>query len=439
MILLFCTGLASGAVAGEPLSLSEAMTRARRQAWDVAAAGARAQAATARLDQAKGARWPSLRLEETWIRTDSPAEAFALKLNQERFSFADFVASDPNRPAALDTAMTRLELSVPLYTGGELGGRIAQASLSAESATDGAGWAANQAALGAAEAYVALEEAREFVVLLEHARATVKAHVDEAQAYVEQGMLVRSELLRAEVELSRVDDMLAEARGRERLAAASLDFRLAVDESAQFDLEPLPPPADLAKGLDGWLSAAMDRKDLVAARAMLRAGELEERVRRAAFLPRVGVVARHDLVDDRLFGDHGSSTALVAQAGVNLFAGGSDRAAVAAARWEAKAGAEDVKRFEEGVRLEVRQAYEEAVTARARYATAARALDAAREAERINEDRFHGGVVKMLDLLDASNARREAETRELVARADAETALLRLAVKAGQTPESVLP
>ena len=68
-----------------------------------------------------------------------------------------------------------------------------------------------------------------------------------------------------------------------------------------------------------------------------------------------------------------------------------------------------------------------------------KALAAAREAERITEERFKTGVVKMIDLLDAATARREAETRELVARADATAAALRLAVQAGRAPESVLP
>jgi len=47
-------------------------------------------------------------------------------------------------------------------------------------------------------------------------------------------------------------------------------------------------------------------------------------------------------------------------------------------------------------------------------------------------------VVKTLDLLDAVTARRDAETRELVARADAHLATLRLAVQSGRAPETVL-
>jgi hypothetical protein len=46
--------------------------------------------------------------------------------------------------------------------------------------------------------------------------------------------------------------------------------------------------------------------------------------------------------------------------------------------------------------------------------------------------------VKTLDLLDATTARREAETRALVARATAHQAALALAFEAGKAPEEAL-
>jgi len=427
------------AFGAEALSLSAAMRMAREKSREVAAARAREAAGAARLDQARGFRLPSLRVEEDYIRTDSPAEVFAFKLDQQRFSFAAFTATDPNRPSALDTAITRVELALPLYTGGELSGRVAQARAAAAAGSSAAAWAGDQAAWEAARAYLALAQAQEFAALLEHSRKTVAAHVELAKNYVEQGMLVRSELLRAEVELARVEDMLEAAQGGARVAAANLAFRLGADEATEWRAEALPSPAAPGDELAGFIASAARRGDLEAARAMLRAGELERGVRRAAFLPRVGLVAREDLVDDHLFGGHGESTAIMAQASLNLFAGGSDRAALRAAEFEATAAAEDVARFADGVQLEVRQAWEEAASARARHVTAARAVGAAREVERIVAERFANGVVKMLDLLDATTAAREAETRELAARADADTASIRLAVVAGRPPESALP
>ena len=431
--------IAPPAAAGEPLTLADAMARARESAREVAAARARQQAAEARASQASGFRLPALNLTALWTRTNNPAEVFALKLNQGIFSFAEFVQSDPNKPAPINAGITRAEIVLPLFTGGELSTRIDQARLAAAAAGQTADWAGNAAALAAAEAYVMVAQAEEYAALLSKSRETVAAHVTLARNYVDQGMLVRSELLRAEVELARVDDLVVEADGRVRVANANLAFRLGAPGEASWALAPLPEPRPVEGPVEPWLDTASARPDLASAQKLLAAGELEEKARKAPLWPKLAFVARGELYGEHVFGSSGTNGSLMAVATWNVFAGGSDRAAAVAAREEARAGREDVTRFAEGVRLEVRQAFEEARTARSRRETARKALEAAREAERITNDRFRSGVVKMLDLLDAATARREAETRELVARAEAHAAALRLAVKAGRRPESVLP
>ncbi|HEX5854951.1 MAG TPA: TolC family protein, partial [Thermoanaerobaculia bacterium] len=288
------------------------------------------------------------------------------------------------------------------------------------------------------EAYVAVAQAEEYTGLLQKSRETVRAHVAFARNYVEQGMLVKSDLLRAEVELSRIDDLVAEAEGRVRIANANLAFRLRAAGDASWTLAPLPEPRALEEPVEAWLATAEARADLVSARKLLAAGELEEKVKRAPYWPKVALVARGELYGDKPFGSSGTSGSLMAVATWNVFQGGADRAAAAAARADARAAREDVLQAEGGARLEVRQAFEEARTARDRHETAKKALAAAREAERITDERFRSGIVKTLDLLDASTSRREAETRELVARAEAHAAAFRLAVRAGRRPESVL-
>lgn len=422
-----------------PLSLADALAGGRIGARETVAADARQRAAEARADQARGWRLPRIRLSEQWVRTDSPADAFGLLLNQERFSFADFVAGDPNDPDALDTAVTRLEVELPIWTGGETSARIDQAALAAAAAADRAGRAGDEAAVAAAEAWIRLAQAREAVALLDKSRETVAAHVELARNYAAQGMLVRSEVLRAEVELARIDDLLAEAKGQARVAEANLAFRLGETQGTVYVLAPLGVPPGLTRDRDAWIAAAeAGREDLAGARRLLAAGELEAKALRGALLPRIGVVARHDRVDDQLFGGHGDSTTIAALASIDLWDGGRTRAAIAAAKAEAEAGRADVERFAEGVRLEARNAWENARVAVERRTTAAAALAAAEETVRIVEDRFRAGVVKTTDLLDAATARREAEMRELVARAEAWLATLKLALAAGESPESML-
>jgi outer membrane protein TolC len=433
-------GLAApSSVAADALDLRQAMTLARTRAREAETARHRATAANERAREAAAMRLPTVSLREIWIRTDSPAEAFGLLLNQERFSLAEFAAGDPNAPSPTENALTRLELSLPLYTGGELPARIRQARLAAGAAQETAAWIEEGAALAGAEAYIRLSQAREQVALLESALETARAHERLARAFVDQGMLVRSELLRAEVERSRLEDLLSQARGQARVAEAGLSFHLAADLSTSWQLERLPDPTPLAEGLEGWLAAAATRPDLVAAEGMLAAGELEVQARRSGRLPRVALMARRDFNDDTLFGSAGDSTAIMAVAAIDLFSGGRHRAAAAAARAEAEAGRTEVERLRAGIQLAIRDAYERAASARERHHTALAALDAAHEAERITEARFRQGVVRTIDLLDAATARREAETRELVARAEAHLAALDLAVQAGRRPETMLP
>src|ERR1035437_4216313 len=155
--------LLAAPLAGEELSLRGAMSRARDKSREVAAASARKEAAEARARQASGFRLPSVTLSEVYVRTDSPAESFAFKLNKKQFSFPDFVASDPTDPGYAGTAMTRVEAVLPLFTGGELSGRIAQAEKASTAAGKSAGWTTDNAALSAAEAFAMVAPGEEEV------------------------------------------------------------------------------------------------------------------------------------------------------------------------------------------------------------------------------------------------------------------------------------
>ena len=418
------------------LSLEQAVRRGRSEAREVASAQAGLAAAKARAELARGYRRGNLSLMEVWTRTDSPAEVFALQLNQERFSFADFVTTDPNHPDALESATTRLELSVPIYAGGELKRRAEQASLEAAALGDELGATADRAAAAAGEAWIQLAQARERVSLLGRSLDTVTAHARRAELLVQQGMAVDSDRLRAEVERARLADLLAAARSGARVAEAQLSFHLNRPLDTSWRLAPLGSPPDLPE-LDGLRAGAADRPDLRAARRRTAIAELEEQVARAARLPRAGFVARHDLFCESPFGHDGDNTAVLIQAKVDLWTGGRHQASVAAAAADAERAANEVARFAAGVDLAVLAAHSDAVSARERHTTARAALAAATENERILEARFRQGVSPLLDLLDASTARREAEARELVARADGHHSALRLLIAAGRAPEEL--
>lgn len=428
---MMITGAAVGA---QDLTLDGAVDSALANNPEIAAARARAEAAVTRFDGGKSHRMPKIGLSESFVFTDNPAEVFALTLNQGRFDMGEFFLSDPNNPDPLSTFITRVDLELPIYTGGKLSARIGQAESMATAEEASHAHIQQKVAFETITAYVNLAKAREHVELLEKARATTAEHVRIAEQYATQGLILDADLLRARVYLSEMDEYLTQANNGARLAQAALNFQMGADQGTPRTLAPLPLAPAVVGDLDNWITAALEqRRDLSAARLKLEAGRLEEKATRPGFFPQVAVLGHYDLYDDTIFGANGHSGSIMAVAKIDLWGGGSDTAARAAARQDTIAFEADVRRFEEGVRLEVQQAWQDLATARIRHTTATSSLAAAREALRVRDSRFKQGLDKMIDLLDTETALREAELRELVARHDVVLHTNRLRFVSGAT------
>jgi outer membrane protein TolC len=430
-VVLLAIAAVRGAAA-EELTMTEAIESALANNLAVQSAAERAQGAAERSRQAKGYRLPQLDLSEIYSYTNNPAEVFAFQLNQERFSFADFMTTDPNTPDPLSTFITRLELMLPIYTGGQLGTRVDQADHMATAEELRWQHAQQQVAFDTVTAFTNLAKAREQVGLLTTARATTARHVELASSYAGQGLILQAEVLKAQVFLAEMDELFVQAANGARLAEAALNFTMGTDQNIPRELAPLEPPPATPGELDDWRMAAVERRrDLEAARRELEAGRLEEKTAKPWYLPEVAASARYDLYDDTVFGSHGGSGSVMAFARLDLYSGGRESAGREAARHDAAAWGYDIRRFEEGVKLEVQQAWHDLRTAEARLATAANSLQAAREALRVREHRFTQGLDKMIDLLDAETTAREAELRELVARYDVSLSSYRLLFTSG--------
>jgi len=433
LALLISITAASPAATAE-LTMDEAIQTALENNLTVQSAAARAEAASARAKQATGHRLPQLDLSEIYSYTNNPSEVFAFQLNQERFDFNDFVMSDPNTPDPLTTWITRLELTLPIYTGGELGTQIDQAGYMATAEELRWQHSRQKVVYDTVTAYANLAKARDHVGLMTKARSTTARHVEIAESYAGQGLILQAEVLKARVYLAEMDELLAQAENGARLAESALNFQMGTDQMIPRSLEPLPPAPSTPGGLDDWIAAAVERRrDLEAARRELDAGRLEENKATPWYLPEIAASARYDLYDDSIFGSHGGSGSIMAFARLNLYSGGTESAKREAARLEAASYELDIRRFEEGVRLEVQQAWYDLHTARARLVTASDSLQSAREALRVREHRFSQGLDKMIDLLDAETALREAELRELVARYDVSLSTYRLLFVSGGT------
>jgi outer membrane protein len=434
LLLIVIVITATVTVGAQDLTLDEAVETAVINNPEVTAARERADAAASRLEGGKKHRMPKIGLSESFVYTDNPAEVFALTLNQGRFDMQDFFLSDPNSPEPLSTWITRVDLELPIYTGGRLSARIGQAESMKTAEEHTYAHIREKVAFETITSFVNLAKAREQAALLDKARSTTAEHVRIAEQYAAQGIILDADVLQARVYLSEMDEYLSQAISGAKLAQAALNFQMGADQSTPRALASLPPTPGVVGDLEDWTTASLeDRQDLAAARFKLEAGRLEEKASRPGYFPEIAVLGHYDLYDDQIFGANGRSGSVMAVARIDLWGGGADASARAAARHETTSFEADLQHFEEGVRLEVQQAWQDIATARIRHATATSSLAAAREALRVRESRFKQGLDRMIDLLDAETALRESEMRELIARFDVALDTYRLRFVSGAT------
>ncbi len=426
--------LLAAALPGAALDLEEAVATAEQNSLRLEASGAEAKAARQTARQALSHLFPQLEVMEIFDRTTNPVQSFGMTLNKEQFDpmamqFPDRI----NEPDPGTTWITRVEARLPLFAGGRITTGIRQANLMAEAGEATHAHTLEEVRVETIGSWLDLARAREYVSLLEKARATTEAHVQRARAYSEEGFLVRSELLRAEVYLSEMDDMLTRARQGAAMAQAALNLRMGLPQETAQHLGRTPDLPAVEGELNELVAEALAaRGDLRAARLQSRAGRLQERSALGDWLPEAGLLARHDWYDEDFGGSEAGSWTVMGSLSWTFNLGGGQYWKQSAAGHQARAWEAKVSHFEEGVRLQVRQGLSEYELARERSRTSAQALEAGRENLRILEERFEQGVASTLDLLDAQTALRELETRELVTRHEALVAAYRLRLLSGQ-------
>ena len=422
--------------AAERLTLTQAIERALGHSPAILEAEARSRAAGAMKRAAQGMRGPSIQLREIALRTDSPADAFGLQLMQERFSFPDFVAGDPNDPTPINNFASEFEASWPLFLGGRVTYGIREADRMTRAAQGVHAHTRSAIALATATAYMDALLADRAAELARKARDTTARHVDQAQAFYDTGMIVESDLLQAKVQLARMEEKVIAAENGARLAQAGLARVMGVDQTSGFELDAeLPAAPPVPAGLDAALAGAAERRaDLRAAAAGVEAAAYGVQVARGEYLPEIAVVGKYALNDDQIFGAHGTSYSIMAVARWNVWNWGQTRAHVSASRFQHAAATQAERAQQQQVEFEVRAAWQNVGEATARLEVATQGAQQAERALSILDDRFQQGVTKVTDLLDAETMLDESRMRELNARFDVQRAIRTLNFAVGLPP-----
>lgn len=402
-LLFLAPGTAHGV--GLEVDFREAISRAMRNNPALSAAGQEWTAAKKDADAARGSLLPSVTLEERFIRTNVPAEAFAFRINQERLLQSDFASVDNfNKPPPVNEFLTALSAEQPLFAPkAYLGFRMATREAGARG--EDLRRKTEEVAFRVLTAYLGVLTAKEYAQLANQGLADAREHHRIAEAVEASGMGLLSDVLRAKVFLAAAESGKVTAENRLSLARRGLALAMGEKGGAAADASaPLPPlPED--GSLDDLVEGASARSDLRALAMRVENAGANVTLQRSDYLPVIGLTGAYQLDGrDGLFSPDNRSYRFGVGLRWNLFDGFRREAAAARAAAESGRVKAEYRGAQDHAVFQVTQAFLSVTEARQRLAIARSAVSAAEEGTRLIRARYENQLARMVDLLDAQTA-----------------------------------
>jgi outer membrane protein len=431
----------SFANAQEPLTLGEAVQLALRQNPEFQTSEDDADAARARVREARAAWLPRIDFSQGFTRGNNPVYVFGTLLTQRSFTAENFALDSLNAPHPIDNFQTRFDGQVQLFDSGKTWYRVQGAKRMRTAAEFQTEQARQDLILDVVRAYYGILVSRENAGAASEALRVAESNEKQIENMQKSGLVVDSDVLSAKVFVAQMKDREIRAENRAEVARMVLarEIGLAADAKPE-PTESLSEPAALTKTPQEWEQMAMQhRPALRAAELQQEAAVSDKKAARAEFGPKLGLFADFERDALTLGGPSGTNWTAGARLDLNLFAGGADRARLAEAQANASKAKHDLEWFRSGIQLEVRQAYLDATAAAQRAAAARDSAEQAGESLRIIQNRYNAGLTTITELLRAQSAQLDARSTYLSALYDWHLARAQLERSAGSlTPDSDL-
>jgi outer membrane protein TolC len=421
--------ISSYAAWAEKLEYRQCVAKALAQNPDLAISQAQIEQAQAAARQAAGKRLPQLNLSLTGTRSNDAMNAFGMKLGQRNATFGDFGAGefnpanpsvlsvtprDLNHPGSINNFNTRIELLVPVYNGGMVQSYVDTAKAYVRAAQAGDEVARQQLTKQVLMAYQGVHTARAYIKVTEEARAAAEEYVRISDSLHKQGMVVKSDVLSAKVNLQDIQVKIVEARNAEAAALNQLALLMGMSLDQPLDVgEPVMPamlpgaPAELrAQALDEHAGLRALRNQLEGAGAQVDAA-------RAGKKPQFNMMLRQDWNDKNLGFDASSYTV----AGVlswSAFDGGVNNAGIDRATAQRSELVAKLRQAEDGLGYQVTDARRKALEAEDKIIAREAGLEQASEAQRLVKKRYENGMATLIELL-AAQAQFDKSNADLIA------------------------
>jgi outer membrane protein len=382
------------------MSLDEAIALAQRSNPTLAQSKAQADAADARLSEARAGRMPTVVLsgEAGWGTTDLGG-------------FFGFGRSNVSPRGAA------LEVRQPLFAGGAITAAIDRAREGRDAALAQAAGAKALLSAQVAEAYITVLSAGQLLSLQEAQVQQLDEIAQQAELKFKDGETPRTDLDQARARLAGAQADLARANGDVARARAHFTDVVGAEPDA---LEPLSAPPPIPASLDDAMaSATQSSPTLLAAEASARAADAGVRYAEADRLPTLALTATASTTRDQFFpGYRDDGVTVGVQGRWTLFSGGLVSGRISEAHADVRAAQAGVDAARAQVREAVVGAWQDVQTARAVVQAAADQSTASSSALDSVRNEVRVGQKPTVELLDPERDALAAQDALVIARGE---------------------
>jgi outer membrane protein TolC len=418
--------VATLALAGEPLSLKEAVRQALGAHASLDGATARTEAAQAGVEQARAGLLPRVQYKEGFQSGNNPVYVFSSLLTQHQFAAANFDIHRLNRPDVTNNFQSTLGAEQLIYDFGGTRAGIRAAELG-KRMTEAERKVLEQSLIArVARSYYGVTLAGQALDVAREALKTAEADEHRAETVRDAGMATEADVLSVRVHVSAMKEQVIRREADLKVARAALNEALGLPLDTEHSLTTDLRPAGRVEASDA--KARPELEQLRLARQM--AGE-RERSARAGLWPKIGVRGAMEVDRNEFASKGGANWMFMAGLEWNLFDGNHSRAAAAQARALGREAAAAERQASSGLKLELLKARAEFDAASERIAASEAVVAQAEESLRILRNRYSNGLATVTDLLRAQTALLDVKTRRLAAVHDQRLAAVEVERAAG--------
>ncbi|NGP54720.1 TolC family protein [Thioalkalivibrio sp. XN8] len=424
--------IASAAMIGErvtatspqPLSLQQALALARADNPELLISRAQKARAEATRVKTRQGILPTVSLDATYLNADVGL--------LDRVSSGALVVPPVPGVGELNPVegnLVGMQLVQPLINVGAWHART-QAGHAEGAARLGLHRAEHEVAVATIEAYFGAGTAQRQLSAEARGLAAARRALRQAEAFVDQGLATRLDVLNARTRVGEMEARLALAERRVVASHAMLRQVLGLDGDGLLELtDPVPEPAGQLPQ-EEFLPA--ERKDLLALEEAVKAAEAGVDRARAAYLPDLNIFARYQRIEmNQPFGFDETDWIVGVNFGWTLFAGFGQQGALDEARATEQERRAELRGLHQRARREVRDTHAWWRAELQAWRSAAVSVAAAEEALALTERRYAEGLDDMAALLRAQAEELAALTRETSARYNVLVAAQRYGLASG--------